>query len=125
VLQWVRANGCQLNVYTCSAAAGAGHPLVVLQWLHANGCPWDVCSSGRSVMPLGEAGGHLAVLQWLRQLANMPDGCPWDAEACRLQGCRSKWAAGCAAVAAHVPIFLKIRAKGKAGKAKRLTSCRQ
>jgi hypothetical protein len=39
VLQWVRANGCPWDGWTCSWAAKGGH-LEVLQWVRANGCPW-------------------------------------------------------------------------------------
>ena len=40
VLQWLRANDCPWDKYTCAHAAGGGH-LEVLQWLRANDCPWD------------------------------------------------------------------------------------
>ena len=40
MLQWARANGCEWNEGTCSAAAKGGH-LEVMQWARANGCPWD------------------------------------------------------------------------------------
>ncbi len=67
VLQWLRANGCLWNKYTCWEAAKCGH-LEVLQWAHANGClwDWDTCANATG-------GGHLEVLQWLRA-----NGCPWD-----------------------------------------------
>jgi hypothetical protein len=35
--QWLRANGCDWNTETCSAAAGGGH-LEVLEWARENGC---------------------------------------------------------------------------------------
>jgi hypothetical protein len=67
VLQWLRADGCLWNKYTCWEAAKCGH-LEVLQWAHANGCLWDwhTCANATG-------GGHLEVLQWLRA-----NGCPWD-----------------------------------------------
>jgi hypothetical protein len=37
-LQWARANGCDWDGDTCSAAAAGGH-LEVLQWARASGCP--------------------------------------------------------------------------------------
>eukprot|EP01044_Picomonas_judraskeda_P049315 COSAG03_NODE_28975_length_192_cov_10.784946_1_plen_47_part_10 len=40
LLQWARANGCEWNAITCSAAAAGGH-LEVLQWARANGCEWN------------------------------------------------------------------------------------
>ena len=39
MLQWLRANGCDWDVDTCTEAAGDGH-LEVLQWARANDCPW-------------------------------------------------------------------------------------
>ena len=40
VLQWLRANDCDWDEYTCSGAASDEH-LEVLQWARANGCDWD------------------------------------------------------------------------------------
>jgi hypothetical protein len=38
MLQWARANGCDWDEHTCSAAEVSGH-LAVLRWARANGCP--------------------------------------------------------------------------------------
>ncbi len=69
MLQWLRANGCHWNAYTCSWAALGGH-LEVLQWARTNGCPWnaDTCTKAAE-------GGHLEVLQ----LA-ISNGCPYNRE---------------------------------------------
>jgi hypothetical protein len=71
VLQWLRANSCPWDGFTCALAVEDGH-LEVRQWLLANGCPWDerTCS-------WAAAGGHLKVLQWLRA-----NGCLCDEETC-------------------------------------------
>ena len=51
MLQWLRANGCEWDAGTCTAAAGGGQ-LVVLQWLRANDCAWNrvICLT---VAPVG------------------------------------------------------------------------
>ena len=68
-LQWARANGCDWNEATCSAAAEGGH-LEVLQWLRGPiaGCNWnaDTCM-------MAAGGGHIAVLKWARA-----NGCDWN-----------------------------------------------
>ena len=40
ILQWARANGCDWDEDTCSAAAEAGH-LECLKWAREHGCPWN------------------------------------------------------------------------------------
>ena len=71
ILQWLRANGCPWDVWTCAQAAEEGN-LPLLQWARENGCPWDgrTCASAA-------LNGHLTVLQWARA-----NGCPWDARTC-------------------------------------------
>jgi hypothetical protein len=66
LLQWMRANGCDWDEYTCSAAARGGH-LAVLQWARVNGCDWD-----EETCKAAAKGGHLVVLQWARA-----NGCLW------------------------------------------------
>ena len=39
-LFWARANGLQLNEWTCADVAKAGN-LPALKWLREQGCPWD------------------------------------------------------------------------------------
>ena len=60
-LQWARANGCDWDYRTYSAAAGGGH-LEVLQWARANGCDWET-----TTFRLADG----ATWQWLRD-----NGCP-------------------------------------------------
>ena len=64
-LQWLRANRCDWNTFTCGAAAESGH-LAVLQWARANGCPWDA-----DTCRMARLNGHLDVLAWARA-----NGCP-------------------------------------------------
>ena len=94
VLQWLREQGCRLDVYICEAAAENGH-LAVLEWARQRGCPWDSstcaaaargghlevlqfahqngCECGPDTCSEATWHGHLSILMWLRQ-----HGCPWD-----------------------------------------------
>ena len=76
----LRANGCPWDATTCSIAAHWGH-LEVLKWAHMNGCPWnkDTCSGAAN-------SGHLAMLQWARA-----NGCPWDRWTCTLRRTAGTW----------------------------------
>jgi hypothetical protein len=65
VLQWLHANGCPWDAWTCAGAAEGGH-LAVLQWLRAHGCPWD-----GMVRQQAAENGHEPVLHWARA-----HGCP-------------------------------------------------
>ena len=61
MLQWLRANGCPWNQWTCLWAAGGGH-LEVLQWARANGCSWDegTCEF------VAKCGGNEDIVEWVR-----------------------------------------------------------
>ena len=91
-LQWARANGCDWNEATCSAAAEGGH-LEVLQWLRGPiaGCNWnaDTCM-------MAAGGGHIAVLKWARA-----NGCDWNADTCMM-----------AAEGGHLAVLKWARANG-------------
>ncbi|SOB74041.1 ankyrin repeat [Cedratvirus lausannensis] len=90
ILQWLRANGCDWDVWVCADAALGGH-LEVLKWARANGCPWDTWTCRNAA-----AGGHLEVLQWARS-----QGCPWNENTCA-------YAAG----SGHLEILQWLRANG-------------
>lgn len=64
-LQWLRANGCPWDSFTCSAAAEGGH-LALLQWARANACAWDAWTAACIAK-----GANSALLQWARD-----SGCP-------------------------------------------------
>ena len=66
-MRWALANGCPVDVHTCSYAAKGGH-MEILQWARTRGCPWDerVCKEAAK-------GGYMEILQWARN-----NGCPWD-----------------------------------------------
>ena len=98
VMKWCWDSGfyrMRLGPVTCAAAASSGH-LHVLKWAVAHGIPWTLnASRGAAVagklevlrfateqgFPVMDAsvtssaadGGHLRVLQWLRD-----NNCPWD-----------------------------------------------
>ena len=101
VLKWAWERRCPWNNYTCTEAAWGGH-LEVLKWAREHRCPWDedTCSWGgqgrapgggevgrRAWVPverkcsLAALGGHLHVLQFLRE-----SGCPWDSRTCATGG---------------------------------------
>ena len=73
VLQWaVLDHGCEPDQYTINSAAKRGD-LPMLQWLYHRGCPMTFTTCKDAA-----AGGHTAVLQWLREEA----ACEWDEATC-------------------------------------------
>jgi hypothetical protein len=89
-LQWLKANGCDWDKYTCRCAARDGH-LHILQWARENGCDWDSTTCSCAALH-----GHLHILQWARE-----NGCAWDKQTCSF-----------AALSGHLSCLQWARANG-------------
>ncbi len=59
MLQWLKANGCPWNNFTCASAAMEGN-LKVLKWARVNGCPWD-----NRVYAYAITNGDMEMLKWV------------------------------------------------------------
>ncbi|KAL6054473.1 Ankyrin repeat-containing domain [Balamuthia mandrillaris] len=123
MLEWSLQSGYEITLHTIACAAGQGD-LPLLQRIHGllqeegQGSPWSswACSNAAK-------GGHLHVLQWLRE-----QGCSWDHTTCnqaalkghlevlrwaREQGCPWGESTCCrAAMGGHLEVLQWLRAEG-------------
>ncbi|KAJ1631940.1 hypothetical protein T492DRAFT_869129 [Pavlovales sp. CCMP2436] len=76
VVQCLHEHGCPWDSFVCYKGAVGGH-LEVLRYAHEHGCPMDVNECGEAA----EAGGHAAVLEYLR--AEHPEAREANAQTCR------------------------------------------
>jgi hypothetical protein len=77
-LKWAASCKLKLSGKVVNRAAWLGQ-LELLRWMRALGCcAWESCKGdGKDPCASAAEGGHLAVLQWLRD-----NGCPWDVCTC-------------------------------------------
>ena len=52
LIQWLRAEGCPWDEWTCSNAVHYGH-VEVLRWARENGCPWTAEDRDQAAEDLG------------------------------------------------------------------------
>ena len=84
VLKYVKSQGCELTEMLCYTAGN--DPLARVRMLLLSLCPLNVLQhhissslihSFSSLILVQAAGGHLEMLQWLRE-----EGCPWNKVVC-------------------------------------------
>ena len=97
-IKWLRSKGKHFDQFCVADAAGRGHLEAIKEMRRSKARGTDESSRARwSVEAVEQAakGGHLEVVQWLRQ-----NGCPWDSRTCF-----------CAAAGGHLEILKWARSQ--------------